>query len=239
MESIWIYFTHFQFQFMNYSTFRLPVFTFLALFCLYLPGLQAQKGEFGVRFMPTISTVEVTTSSGGKVSGEATLGYGAGIMLGFNFNDHIGIQGEVIYSSLSQKYAEDDQEKEIQLDYINIPLLLSYNTGKLKPVNFNIVLGPQIGINVGSELLTSDGGNPDDDAVLAVKKGDLGFAYGAGFDFGLNAAETFRLGIGFRGVYGLLDISDGSNNISTDSYYILDKAHLKTYSAYLGVSFLF
>ena len=97
----------------------------------------------------------------------------------------------------------------------------------------------RIGISVGSELFTSDGGDPDNEAVLSVKKGDLGFAYGAGFDFGLNTAKTFRLGIGFRGVYGLIDISDNSNNNSTNSYYVLDKALIKTYSVYLGASFLF
>lgn len=196
------------------------------------------KGEVGLRFMPTVSSFDVQTSSGGKVTADATLGYGAGLLIGYNFSDHIGLQGEVIYSTLNQKYTDDDVEREIKLEYINIPLLLSYNTGKSKAVNFNIVAGPQIGISVGSELFTSDDTNPDE-AVLSVKKGDLGFAYGAGLDFGLNTAKTIRLGIGFRGVYGLLDISDNSNNLSTESYFVLDKAHIKTYSAYLGLSFLF
>ena len=214
----------------------------LSLFVLlaFVPQISnAQKGEFGVRFMPTISSLDVQSSSGGQISGDATVGFGAGIFLGFNFSDNFGLQGEAIYSTLNQKYTEDDVEKEIKLEYINIPLLLSFNTGKLKPVNFNVVAGPQIGISVGSELFTSDGGDPDNEAVLSVKKGDLGFAYGAGFDFGLNTAKTFRLGIGFRGVYGLIDISDNSNNNSTNSYYVLDKAHIKTYSVYLGASFLF
>lgn len=215
---------------------KITLLTLVVIFsCLNLSGLHAQKGEFGVRFMPTISNLEVQTSSGGQITTDATVGFGAGILLGFNFSDNFGIQGEVIYSTLNQKYSEDDVQKEIKLEYINVPLLLSFNTGKLKPVNFNVVAGPQIGISVGSEL----GGSTDENAVLSVKKGDLGFAYGAGFDFGLNAAKTFRLGIGFRGVYGLVDISDNSNNLESGSYYVLDKAHVKTYSAYLGVSFLF
>ncbi len=205
---------------------------------IFTGGLQAQKGEFGARFMPTVNNFDIQTQSGGKVTSEGTLGIGAGIFLGYNFTDHVGIQVEAIYSTLSQKYTEQDVEREIKLEYINIPLLFSYNTGKLQPVNFNIVAGPQIGISVGSELFSSNEAEPDD-AVLSVKKGDLGFAYGAGLDFGLNAAKTFRLGIGFRGVYGLLDISDNSNNISTDNYFVLDKAHVKTYSAYAGFSFLF
>jgi hypothetical protein len=75
--------------------------------------------------------------------------------------------------------------------------------------------------------------------VLAVKKGDLGVAYGAGLSFGLTPAKTFRLGIGFRGVYGLIDISDNNNALADDSYYLLDRSHIKTYSGYVGLSFLF
>ena len=145
----------------------------LSLFVLlaFVPQiLNAQKGEFGVRFMPTISSLDVQSSSGGQISGDATVGFGAGIFLGFNFSDNFGLQGEAIYSTLNQKYTEDDVEKEIKLEYINIPLLLSFNTGKLKPVNFNVVAGPQIGISVGRELFTSDGGDPDNEAVLSVKK---------------------------------------------------------------------
>jgi len=55
-----------------------------------------QSAEFGVRFMPTVSAFDLQTSSGGNIKGEATLGYGIGALLGFNFSDHVGVQGEVI-----------------------------------------------------------------------------------------------------------------------------------------------
>lgn len=200
----------------------------------------AQKAEFGLRFMPTVSSFDVQSSSGGKIKGEATLGFGFGALLGFNFNKHIGIQGELIYSSLAQKYNERELERRVNLKYVNIPLLLTLNTGKNNPVNFNIVAGPQIGIRVGSSLVTSgDNGTDEPDAILATKKGDVGFAYGAGLDFGLNTARTIRLGIGYRGVLGLFDISDNSNTITTDSYYLLDRSHIKTNAAYVGLSLLF
>lgn len=224
---------------MKYSKFIYLVLSTIVFFNSALFAQNTYKGEFGLRFMPTVSVFDVQTSAGGKISGDATVGLGFGAFAGLNFTDHIGIQAEIIYSKLSQKYREQDLEREINLEYINIPLLLSYNTGKDKPINFNIVAGPQMGINVGSELFTPNNGDPDNQAVLAVKKGDLGFAYGAGFDFGLNANRTFRLGLGFRGVYGLFDISDNSNNITTDNYYVLDRTKLKTYSAYAGASFLF
>jgi len=209
---------------------------------LFLGALQAdaQKAELGFRFMPTFSSFELQTPSGGMVKGKVTLGYGAGALLGFNLSDNIGIQGEVIYNSISQKYKEIDVERKVNLRYVNIPLMLSLNTGKTQPVNANIVAGMQIGVSVGSSVTTSGGESTNTlQPVLLMKKGDLGFAYGAGVDFGLTPSQTFRLGIGFRGVYGLLDISDNSTNITTDSFYILNKTHIKTYSGYIGLSWIF
>lgn len=200
----------------------------------------AQNAEFGLRYMPTFTSFNVKTANGTTLKTDGKLGFGAGLILGFNFTDHLGLQGEVIYNDISQKYKESDLERNINLKYVNIPLLLSLNTGKSNAVNFNVVVGPQIGLSVGSELKTSGGdGTTDANAVLSVKKGDLGFAYGAGLDFGLNPSRTFRLGLGFRGVYGLFDISNNEKNNATDSFYVLDRTHIKTYSGYVGCSILF
>jgi len=201
----------------------------------------AQKAEVGLRFMPTFSSVSMKTSSGGTVQGAVTLGYGYGAFVGFNFTEHVGVQAEIIYTPITQKYTELDVEREINLRYVNIPLLLSLNTGKTKPVNFNLVGGPQLGISVGSDIHVSGGGAQSEatHAMLSVKTSDIGIAYGAGADFGLNSTNTFRLGIGFRGVFGLFDISDNNETLANDSFYILDKSHIKTYSGYVGCSLLF
>lgn len=201
---------------------------------------EAQSVELGLRFMPTYSAFEVQSESGEPIKGEQTFGYGIGGFLGYNFNDHIGLQVEVIYNDLSQKIMDDGTEHIIDLKYINLPLLLSLNTNKSSKVNFNIVAGPQLGLNIGSDIQSTGGdGVVTTQAVLAVKKSDIGVAYGAGVDFGLNEDQTFRLGIGFRGVLGLFDISDQKNSITTDSYYVLDRSHLKTYSGYVGISYIF
>lgn len=210
-----------------------------ALLLLSLTKLDAQKMEFGLRYMPTFSSFEVFTPGNGRQIGDYTNGYGFGATLGFNFTDHVGIQVEAIYSAIGQKYTEVDVERKINLKYINVPLLLSINTGKSKVVNFNLVGGPQIGISVGSNIFTSKDGPENSNAVLSVKNGDLGVAYGAGLDFGVNSARTMRIGLGFRGVQGLFDISDNNATLSTDGYYLLDRSKVKTYAAYAGLSLLF
>lgn len=192
------------------------------------------KGIFGVRFMPTITSLDYSASQG-AVETSFVLGYGAGILLGTNFNEHVGLQGEIIYSQLAQKFKSGDLEHKVKLSYINVPLLLSLNTGIYNPVNVNFVIGPQLGLNVGSSIDVTSGIEDTVHAVFAVKRGDIGFAYGAGVDFG----KDVKFSVGFRGVYGLLDISDNSQSITTSEYYILDRSHVKTYSGYVGVSFLF
>lgn len=201
---------------------------------------ETKHGIIGVRFMPTFSSLKFQDAGGNTIKGEFVLSYGYGALLGVNFNNNVGVQIECIYNNLSQKYKDKNMERKIEINYINIPLLLSLNTGRLKPVNLNIVAGPQLGINIGSSVTTTGSGGVDTlQAVFAVKKNDFGFAYGAGLDFGLNKSKTARLDIGFRGVFGLIDIRDESKTRETDQYYILQKTHIETYSGYIGFTFLF
>jgi hypothetical protein len=198
-----------------------------------------KSGEIGVRFMPTFSTFKVMNPDGRVAQAELAVSYGYGGMLAVN-SKHVGLQLEVIYSEISQKYKDQDLERKIDINYLNIPLLLTLNTDKSKPVNFGVAFGPQVGINIGSRVSTK-GGSSDTDtlqATVALKKGDFGFAYGAGFDFALNPKRTVKLNLGFRGVYGLIDISDNKTR-ATNSYYILGRTNVETYSGYLGLSFVF
>jgi hypothetical protein len=212
----------------------------IAIFLTNNNSANAQKGEFGLRFMPTFSELSLNTSDGSSIQGSTTLGFGVGAFAGFNFNPHIGIQLEGIYTSITQKYKELDTERKIKLKYFNIPLLLSLNTNKYKTINFNVVGGPQLGVSVGSSMESSSSdGSAETNAILAVKKGDVGVVFGAGFDFGLNPAKTIRIGLGFRAVRGLFDISDNNATQSTDSYYVLDRTKIKTNAVYIGASILF
>jgi hypothetical protein len=152
---------------------------------------------------------------------------------------HIGLQLECNYNTISQTYKDQNLERQVHINYIDVPLLLSLSTDKSKCVNFNVVVGPQFGINAGSSI-TSNGTSASSDtvhALLAVKQGDVGVAYGAGLDFCLNKARTIRLDIGFRGVYGLVNID--SENIAPDTYNVLVKASRKSYAGYAGLTFLF
>ncbi len=196
--------------------------------------------ELGFRFMPTFTSFNMTSNSAGAVASDVTLGYGGGIALGLNITKHVGLQAEAIYNSFSQKYKDPHFAGDVKIRYVNIPFLLSINTNKTKPVNFNLVVGPQLGINVGSSVNKTGGSSSDTlVGVFAIKKNDIGLAYGAGLEFMLNKDRTMRLGLGYRGVYGFTNISNTSQVINNPSYYIIEKANIRSNSVYIGFAFLF
>ena len=203
-------------------------------------GTDFKKGYIGARGLMTFTSLKVKGLGNGELETNYKAGYGGGGVVGVNFTKNFGLQLEVLYSSLSQTYKDESGfEREFNVNYINLPLLFILNTDVSKGLNLNIAVGPQLGLNTGSSIdkMNQGAGVDSVNAVLAVKSGDFGFAYGAGLDFMLG--DVVKLSIGFRGVRGLVDISDDSQNITTNEYYVLDRAHVNTYSGYAGVAFCF
>ena len=197
------------------------------------------RGEFCVRYLPTFTSLAINNYNGTVIQGNATMSNGFGVMLGHNFSKNVGIQIEINYDQVSQKYKDQGLDKQVSINYINVPLLLSINTDKTCPVVFGVVVGPQFGINIGSSFNGGTSANTKDTlhAVLAVKQGDVGLAYGAGFGIALNQQRNIRLDLGFRGVYGLVDMS--ATPTGDNSYNILVKGSRKAYGGYAGITFLF
>lgn len=199
-----------------------------------------KRGEFGFRYMPTFSSLALRTYNGEVVQGQLTMSHGYGVMMGLNFSKNVGLQAEINYNEISQKYKDRGLERQVNVSYLNIPVMLSLNTDKTMPVNLNFVAGPQFGLNVGSSVKTSGNASADTlKATVGVKQGDVGFAYGAGLEFALNRAHTLRLDAGFRGFYGFVDMSASNTSNNPDTYNILVKASRKTYAGYLGLTFCF
>lgn len=190
--------------------------------------------ELGIRYMPTFTSLDVQTYDGGVIKGEIKMRHGFGGMVAINFGAHLGIQGEVNYYQVSQDYRDNSLDRTVKLRYINIPLLLSLNTNKAGIVNLNLVAGPQFGINVGSDLKTSGTGNTETlQATVAMKKGDVGFAYGAGLGIG---NKNIRLDVGYRGFYGFVKMSDEAK---AGTYNVVVNASRQSHGAYIGLTFLF
>lgn len=201
-------------------------------------GSDLKHVEIGFRYMPTISKFDMVTSDGNTVQGKGTLGFGFGTMIAVNINEHWSIQSEIIYTSLNQKYTDNGLEHDIKVRYINVPLLVTLNTNKTKPVNLGIAVGPQIGWNVGSSIKTSGSGGQDTvQAVIALKSGDFGIAYGATVGFQLNQSRTIRLDLGYRGVFGFKDVSQQNQDDGT--YNAFGHNTISSNAGIIGIAFEF
>jgi opacity protein-like surface antigen len=187
----------------------------------------------GGRYMPVFSSFSVKGNNEGVAQTSFVAGNGWSAYMGSNFTKNFGMQLEVMYSQLSQKYTDRSLEGRIDLDYIYVPLMFVLNSDISEIANFNLTVGPQFGINTGARL-TSSGTIPDSvDFIVAVKGSDFGIAYGGGIDVRLN--PTISLDAGFRGMYGLLDISNNSQTKTTRQLYILDRSRVKAYAGYIGL----
>jgi len=193
--------------------------------------------EFGVRYLPTFTSLDLRTESGGIIKGSATMEHGFGVNLGLNLTSHFDLQGEINYNQVSQKYKDVNVNLEVIIRYLNVPLLLSLNTNKSSRINLNFVAGPQFGFNVGTKMTTSGSGNTGTlNAIVAVKKADVGFAYGAGLEFAINPQQTSRLDIGYRGFYGIVDMNGSADS---GSYNVIVSSARKSQGGYIGFTFLF
>jgi hypothetical protein len=196
------------------------------------------RGELGIRYMPTFVNMQFRNSNGDVVQGDVTVANGIGVMMGTNFSKHVGIQAAVDYLAVSQKYKDMGLSRQVDVKYLNIPVLLSLNTDKSKPLNVNFVVGPQFGVNLGAN--TSTGGNGDTEtlhATVGAKGTDIGAAYGAGLEIAVDRARCFRIDLGYRGFYGLVDGS--ANQTSANTYNVFVKGSRKTNAAYVGLAWAF
>ena len=206
-------------------------------------AIQAQteaenRGQFGIHFMPSFTKIDVRDSKGNVIPGSVSLQPGFGILLGFNISSHFGIQGEINYLSISQKYKDASVDREIKIRYINVPLLLTLNTDKSKQVNMNVVAGPEFGFNTGASInSTGTKGTDTLQAVVVLKKANVGFAYGAGLEFAMNKSRSCFFELGYRGFYSFVDVTTTVN--SDNKYNAVVELPKNRNSVYIGVTVQF
>lgn len=196
--------------------------------------------EFGLLIMPTFASFNMNTYYGETVEGEATHAYGYGISLKKNCSNYVGVEADAIYNSYSKTYQDGYLKREVNIHYINVPLLFCLSTNKSIPVSFNVVIGPQVGFNAGSNIKTTPNEAKDTlQGTLTLKQTDFDLVYGCGLDFAFNRKQTMHLGIGFRGAYGLTDMGVSNKTNNTGNYDIIYDGNLKTYSGYVRFTFAF
>ena len=129
-------------------------------------------------------------------------GFSAGAFAELNFTSKWGIQPELLFSQTQTQTASNFDEvydqginsRNVSLNYLSIPILLSY---KLIPI-LSIQVGPQFGILMNtSQNITANG-------VNAFKNGDFSMVGGAQVNLGI-------IRLGARYIYGITNLNDVTN----------------------------
>ena len=159
---------------------------FLSAICI--SQTNAQVGfQLGIKGGPNFSNIKT------EVSTEGQTGFHAGAYAMIKVSK-IGIQPELLFSSISSDITSGTATSEFTSSYVNIPIILKlYLAGGL-----NLQLGPQFGFATFSELKTVAGGvTTTNDIQDELKGSDVSLAIGAGFDlpFGLNLTARYNLGL--------------------------------------------
>jgi hypothetical protein len=118
----------------------------------------------------------------------------AGFLAHLHMSKHFAIQPELIYSAQGAEHITATTDTQIELGYLNLPVVFQYMTG----TGFRFQAGPQVGILLNADR---DVNSVETDIKNSIKKADLGLL--AGFSY------ITKMGLGFdaRYVYGLTDIS--------------------------------
>lgn len=169
-------------------------------FCaaLLMAGVaNAQGFKLGVKGGATLNKVKGQSFNDGY-----NLGYQLGGFAEIDFNDKIGIQPEVLFTQSKTKYQQStgaifDNLKSgdnIRLDYLDIPILLRINAGKI----LTFLVGPQFSVLVNDHETTFENGKN------AFKNGD--FSMAGGLQLNLKPLRIYG-----RYNIGLADINDIGN----------------------------
>jgi hypothetical protein len=193
------------------------VFFSFAVLMLLSAYSYAQGFRLGVK-----AGANMTKLSGQSFEDEFDLGYQLGAFSEIDFSKKLGIQPEVLFSQVNTKKAsgfnsiynnlgDPNSTSDIQLKYLQIPVLLRYNVGKMVTLN----LGPQFSILV-------------DDNENLFKNGENAFKSG---DFSMVGGATVNLSR-FR-IYGRYNV--GLNNLND----IDNKDEWKSQQLQLGLGIKF
>ncbi|HUM52002.1 MAG TPA: outer membrane beta-barrel protein [Chitinophagales bacterium] len=129
-----------------------------------------------------------------------------GLNIGYDYNDHWGIELEAQYAEQGQKYSETSVSmnaiKEINLNYLKFPLMVKYkqsfiNNYNSKPIVMSFLFGPQMGFLLKKETLLNKQSIPCNQGYSKVETG-----LAAGIDFDLYMMRYMYLTIGARTGFG-------------------------------------
>ncbi|HET6245051.1 MAG: PorT family protein [Bacteroidetes bacterium] len=199
----------------------------------------SQRGfHLGAKYQPSLGRLDFRMENEQTISAKYDIAHGFGGSLNYYFNNYFGTHFEVNVMRQAYEFTDDARTRRVDLSYINVPILISFNTNYGRPVNLNVTAGPYIGINTGASTDVTGNGNGPTTAVAVVEVNplDVGIAYGAGVDFGIGQTKWLHINLGFRGTQGILDVGATDITVNQDQFQVVaENSRMQTYGMYIGL----
>ena len=168
-------------------------FAFAAI--LMSNAANAQHMNIGIKAGLNIYNIHNDNSS----AYDTKAGFHAGLVGHFHLDKHLAFQPELVYSAEGAKYTIAGIKTNINLGYINVPLLLQYMFSN----GFRLEAGPQVGFLANANSETN---NNKTNIKNNLRKADFSIGMGLGY---VNPASGF--GIDARYNLGISNINENSS----------------------------
>jgi hypothetical protein len=139
-----------------------------------------------------------------NVEYDAKAGFHVGLLGHIHLTKQLALQPEITYSAQGAKYKTAGVETNINLGYVNVPVLVQYMFDN----GFRLEAGPQVGFLVNAN---SETGNTKVDIKNNLKSVDFGLGFGVGY-----VKPSTGFGVDLRYNIGVSNINENTAVKSTN-----------------------
>ena len=163
----------------------------------------AQHANIG--FKAGLNSYNINNNNGTNF--DSKLGFHVGMIGHIHLSKQVAFQPEITFSTQGAKYTYLGTTTDINLNYINVPLMIQYMFDN----GFRLEVGPQIGLLASAKSKTN---NSTSDIKSNFNSIDLGLGIGIGY---INPKSGF--GVDARYNLGLSNINENTSTKSTNVGY--------------------
>lgn len=188
---------------------------FSAVVCvLLLASAQAQDPKFGLKAGVNLSTLNYS----GNTDADWRTGFHAGVISHIHLTPAFSLQPELYYSSQGAEFENGNNDAELKLSYLNLPVLFQYNFNN----GFRFQGGPQIGFLMDDEF---EVGNVSVNNATDLKTVDFSFPVGFSYLSHSGIGVDARYNIGISNINDDGGSSVRNNVIQFGVFYLFDHKH--------------
>lgn len=170
----------------------------IVAFILTNINAQAQHGNIGVK----AGFNAYNTSGDNTGSNEYKIGLNIGMISHFHMGEQFALQPEIYFSQQGTSYKSNGNDVDLNLNYVNIPVLFQYMFDN----GFRIHAGPQLGLLASAKTKI---GNNNNDVKNNFNGTDIGVTVGMSY-----VKPSTGFGYDIRYNHGLTNINDSNVDVN-------------------------